>query len=220
MALSKLLWQANQDLAIATLHHPFVQGIGDGSLDPAKFAYYLGQDAFFLEAFARAYSIAAAKAPSWEVFQGFHGLVTGVLEELQLHASYARNWGVELSTVEPGAATRAYTDFLLSTAWSSDVGTTAVAMAPCMRLYAFLGQSLAATNPGPHSYSSWIATYSSDQFEPLAQQLEQLTPTGVATGDDGFLAVECAATSAPAAAVPPLIDQRECSDFRPLARRR
>jgi thiaminase/transcriptional activator TenA len=43
-----------------------------------------------------------------------------------------------------------------------------------MRLYAFLGQSLAQLNPPPHPYSPWIDTYSSDQFEPLAAQLEAL----------------------------------------------
>jgi thiaminase/transcriptional activator TenA len=174
MALSQALWQSNQDLAIATLKHPFVQGIGDGSLDQPKFAYYVGQDAFFLEAFARAYSIAAAKAPTWEVFQVFHALAAEVLEELNLHDSYAQTWRVDLRTVEPGAATRQYTDFLLNTAWSQELGTTAVAMSPCMRLYAFLGQSLAAQGQPQHRYSQWVDTYTSDQFESLAQQLEQL----------------------------------------------
>jgi thiaminase/transcriptional activator TenA len=172
MALAKLLWQTHQDLAMACLQHPLVQGLGDGSLDPAKFSYYVGQDSFFLEAFARAYSVAAAKAPHWEVFQLFHQLADGVLEELRLHDNYAQGWGVDLRQVQPTSATRQYTDFLLNTAWTHDVATTAVAMAPCMRLYAFLGQSLAA-NPSPrHPYTDWVETYSSDQFEPLAQRLE------------------------------------------------
>ncbi|MEL7512716.1 MAG: TenA family protein, partial [Cyanobacteria bacterium J06554_3] len=69
MSLSQTLWQSNAELAKASLTNPFVQGIGDGSLPKEKFAYYVGQDAFFLEAFARAYSIAAAKAPDWGSFQ-------------------------------------------------------------------------------------------------------------------------------------------------------
>jgi len=174
MSLSLTLWHASDDLAQACLQHPFVQGIGNGTLLVEKFAYYVGQDAFFLEAFARAYSIAAAKAPTWESFQVFHQLADGVLAELNLHGSYAQVWGVDLTTVTPGAATRRYTDFLLSTAWSQAPGSTAVAMAPCMRLYAFLGQSLAQLSPPAHRYSPWIDTYSSDQFEPLAAQLEAL----------------------------------------------
>ncbi|PZO44736.1 MAG: TenA family transcriptional regulator [Shackletoniella antarctica] len=174
MPLSDTLWHANQDLATACLHHSFVQGLGDGTLPKEKFAYYVGQDAFFLEAFARAYSIAAAKAPTWEAFQVFHQLADGVLAELTLHGGYAQEWGVDLATVAPGAATRRYTDFLLSTAWGQAPGATAVAMAPCMRLYAFLGQLLAQLDLPPHRYSPWIDTYSSDQFEPLAAQLEDL----------------------------------------------
>ena len=174
MSLSHQLWQDNQEIAIACLHHPFVQGIGDGSLPETRFAYYVGQDAFFLEAFARAYSVAAAKAPDWKAFQVFHNLADGVLEELNLHESYAQEWGVDLRQVKPGAATRQYTDFLLSTAWSQEPGATAVAMSPCMRLYAYLGQSLAKEGIPDHRYRQWIETYSSDEFEPLAQQLEDL----------------------------------------------
>lgn len=174
MSLSRKLWQANQDLAEASLHNPFVQGIGDGSLPKEKFAYYVGQDAFFLEAFARAYSIAAAKAPDWESFQVFHALANGVLQELNLHQGYAQSWNVDITVVEPGSATRQYTDFLLSTAWSQPVGVTAVAMSPCMRLYAYLGQKLAEEGIPSHAYADWIAAYSSKEFEPLAQQLEDL----------------------------------------------
>lgn len=174
MSLSAKLWQANQDLVKAALDNPFVCGIGDGSLAKETFAYYVGQDAFFLEAFARAYSVAAAKAPDWGSFQVFHSLADGVLQELNLHQSYAQSWEVDITAVEPGTATRQYTDFLLATAWSQPVGITAVAMAPCMRLYAYLGQALAKNGIPSHAYKDWIATYSSDQFEPLARQLEDL----------------------------------------------
>ena len=43
-------------------------------------------------------------------------------------------------------ATSAYTDFLLAVAALEPVGHIAAAMTPCMRLYAYLGQQLAAHN--------------------------------------------------------------------------
>ncbi|MBD2253973.1 TenA family protein [Nostoc parmelioides] len=174
MTLSNQLWIANQDLAAACLEHPFVQGIGNGSLEKQKFAYYVGQDAFFLEAFARAYSIAAAKSPDWIGFTRFHNLAGGVLAEMRLHESYAVQWGIDLHSVQPGVATRRYTDFLLATAWGGDVGLTAAAMAPCMRLYAFLGEQLAKNGIPNHQYADWIRTYSSADFLPLVQQLDSL----------------------------------------------
>ena len=83
MKLSQRLWRSHLELAQASLKHPFVQGIYDGTLQKEKFAYYVGQDAFFLEAFARAYSIAAAKAPDWSVFNTLHELAGAVLQEHQ-----------------------------------------------------------------------------------------------------------------------------------------
>jgi len=174
MTLSSDLWGANQDLAQACLEHPFVRGIATGTLPVSRFAYYVGQDTFFLQAFARAYCVAAAKAPDWEAFEVFHALAGGVLEELKLHQGYAAEWGADLSAVAPAPATRRYTDFLLATAWGADVGLTAAAMSPCMRLYAFLGQKLAEGGIPEHRYAGWIRTYSSADFEPLAQQLDRL----------------------------------------------
>jgi thiaminase/transcriptional activator TenA len=44
-----------------------------------------------------------------------------------------------------------------------------------MRLYTFLGQSLAAdTKQGEHKYMEWIRTYSSPDFEALTTRLESL----------------------------------------------
>ncbi|MDX2239374.1 MAG: TenA family protein [Leptolyngbyaceae cyanobacterium bins.302] len=174
MTISDSLWQANHDLAIACLQHPFVQGIADGSLAKAKFAYYVGQDTFFLTAFARAYSIAAAKTTDLNGFEVFHSLASGVLEELRLHRKYAAEWGVSLSQIDAGTATQRYTDFLLATAWSQDIGMTAVAMAPCMRLYLFLGKELAKSGIPQHLYKDWVQAYSSEAFADLTLKLENL----------------------------------------------
>ncbi|MFB2937674.1 TenA family protein [Aerosakkonemataceae cyanobacterium BLCC-F154] len=181
MTLSQQLWQANQTLAQACLAHPFVQGIATGTLPKNRFAYYVGQDAFFLEAFAKAYSLAGVRSPNWESFQIFHNLAGGVLQELKLHQSYAAKWEVNLLNVSPSPATRRYTDFLLATAWNNPAGLTAVAMAPCMRLYAFLGQELAKNGIPKHQYSDWICTYSSPEFLPLATELETLVDRYVET---------------------------------------
>lgn len=174
MTLSATLWNTNKGLAEDCLRHPFVQGIASGSLPREAFAYYVGQDAFFLQAFARAYSIAAAKAPDWDGFRTLHRLTGGVLEELKLHADYAARWGVMMDHVEPGVATCRYTDFLLATAWAAATGTAAAALSPCMRLYAFLGQSLAQEGIPGHAYAAWIETYQNEAFKTLAEELDGL----------------------------------------------
>ena len=174
MSLSHPLWQASAALAQACLDHPFVRGIGDGSLSRSRFAGSIGQDAFYLQAFARAYVLAAAKAPDWAGFRELHELAGGVLQELELHHGVAAAWNLDLTAVMPGAATRRYTDFLLATAWSAETGVTVAAMTPCMRLYAWLGQQLAGRQQEPHPYSDWVATYGGAEFEQLAVRLERL----------------------------------------------
>ena len=175
MSLAAALWKENADLARAALGHRFVRGLGDGTLPLGDFQDYVAQDAFFLEAFARAYALALARSPDRGGVEAFAGLVSGVIEELELHGGYAERWGVPLDGVGPGEATLAYTEFLLSTAALGDVGEICAAMTPCMRLYAFLGRSLAEKGhdeEGP--YAEWIRTYADPGFEALAARLEGL----------------------------------------------
>jgi thiaminase/transcriptional activator TenA len=134
-SLSDSLWHRNRVLAEAALEHPFVQGIASGELARAAFAYYVGQDAAFLDAFCRAYALALAKSPDQDGLIAFRELLDAAAEELRLHRGYAERWNVDLhQAADP--ATAAYTNFLLAVAALEPVGHIAAAMTPCMRLYA------------------------------------------------------------------------------------
>jgi len=172
VTLSEALWSANADLAAEALTHPFVAGLGDGSLDREVFAGYVAQDAFFLESFARAYALALTRSSDTPTLLTLAGLIAGVADELGLHSSYAARWGIDMAGVEPSPATLAYTDFLLATAATAGLGETFAAMTPCMRLYAYLGTSLNADAAG--RYAEWVQTYADPGFEQLASQLEDL----------------------------------------------
>jgi thiaminase (transcriptional activator TenA) len=173
MSLARTLWQANAEWAQKILAHPFVQGLGDGALPVASFKGYVAQDAYFLDAFARAYAFCLAHGTTREDLFGFAELIAGVLEELKLHKSYTEKLQVSLDDVTPLPATRTYVEFLLHTARQGQLGETIAAMAPCMRLYAFLGQQLAKNAIAP-AYADWVKTYSDPGFEALAARLEAL----------------------------------------------
>ena len=173
MTLARDLWTGNADIAAAALEHPFVRGIGDGSLPPDRFAHYVAQDAFFLDAFARAYALGVAHSPDRRALETFADLLAGVRQELRLHTAYAARWDVDLPTVEPAPATLAYTDFVLATAsLGRGVDVLCAALTPCLRLYAFLGRSLSARPAA--AYAEWVETYADPQFESLAGTLEGL----------------------------------------------
>ena len=148
------------------------------------FQHYVAQDAFFLEAFARAYALCVARAPDRESMRAFKGLLDAVDDELELHRSYADRWDVNL-VAAPTEATRAYTDFLLRVASVESPAHTAAAMAPCMRLYAWLGQQLKPIASSDSPYYEWIETYSSEDFNAHAVALEALVDR--LAGDEGAL---------------------------------
>jgi thiaminase/transcriptional activator TenA len=173
MSLAAQLWKANGDWAGKILAHRFVQGLGDGTLPVASFKSYVAQDAYFLDAFARAYAFCLAHGTSRDDLYGFSELIAGVLEELKLHESYTERLQVTLDGVTPMPATQAYVDFLLGTARRGDLGETIAGMTPCMRLYAFLGQALAQKDVAP-AYAEWVKTYADPGFEALAVRLEGL----------------------------------------------
>ena len=49
------IWEAQH-------HHPFVRGIGDGTLDNEKFKHWVKQDYLYLIDYARLFAVAVAKA--------------------------------------------------------------------------------------------------------------------------------------------------------------
>lgn len=173
MSLAQRLWDINGDLAARIRLHDFVEGLGNGSLPVESFKRYVAQDAYFLEAFARAYAFCLANGTSRQDLYDFSELIAGIVEELKLHKSYTERLQIDLSGVTPVAATKFYVEFLLNTARRGRLGETIAAMTPCMRLYAWLGQSLARTRVAP-AYADWVKTYSDPGFEALAVRLEAL----------------------------------------------
>lgn len=173
--LSEALWQENQELARACAQSRFIQELASGELPRETFKIYIAQDACFLEAFARGYGMAIALAPDREGLHAFSELLAGVMTELEMHASYAKRWGVELAHAAPHPGTLAYTQFLRATSSAGALPELCAAMTPCMRLYAWLGQGLAKTSlKTAGDYAEWIKTYANPDFQALASKLESL----------------------------------------------
>ena len=171
--VSQQLWAESRNLAAACLDHPFVRGLQDGTLGPARYRGFLAQDAFFLDAFARAYACGVARATDRSTMRDLHALQCGVFEEQRLHERVAAEAGIDLAATEPLPATLAYTEFLLATAFGGTLGEHLAAMTPCMRLYRYLGQQLVARDPAP-AYRAWIEAYAAPEFGRLVATIEDL----------------------------------------------
>ena len=152
--------------------HPFVRGLGDGTLPEAAFRHYLVQDYLFLIQFARAYGLAAYKADTLaEIRAASDGLKALVEVEMDLHRAYCAEWGLDegaLEAVDADGATLAYTSYVLERGLAGDLLDLRVALAPCVVGYGEIGARLAAdpaTRTDGNPYASWIRMYAGDDYQ-------------------------------------------------------
>ena len=157
--------------------HPFVTGIGDGTLPLDNFRYYMRQDYVFLIEFCRAISLAVAKARTLEDMGWFAQMIHETLNmEMALHASFCADFDIteeELLATKPSPTTWAYTRHMINTAHQGTVGETAAVILPCSWGYAEIGQALYAqgTPKDQPLYTRWIETYNSQEFADIADWL-------------------------------------------------
>ena len=164
----------------AILNHPFVVGIGDGSLDVERFKHFIRQDYLYLIEYARTLALAAASAPTLEAMGRFATLANETLNtEMALHRDYCARFGIseeELETTRPAPTMQAYTNFLVRTAYDGSFGQLACALLPCMWGYCEIGLNLLRQGkPSAQPlYAEWIDIYSSAEFQGLADWLRGL----------------------------------------------
>lgn len=185
MSFSAELREASAPVWEAHLNHPFVRGIGDGTLPEERFRFYVRQDYLFLIDYGRLLALAAARAPRLEWMRRFASLAQSVLEtEMDLHRQFAARWGItaeQLESERTAPATDAYCDFLLRTATLGDFSEMVAAVLPCMWSYSEIGRHLAAGGLPDHAgYAEWIQVYASDEFGELATWCRELTDAAAA----------------------------------------
>lgn len=168
-AFTELLSEAAKPIWDAQLEHPFVQGIGDGTLDEERFKRWVRQDYLYLKEFARIFAWAVAKTDRLESMGWYATVLNLTLNtEMGLHRSYAERFGItaeELETERMWPTTRAYTDFLVRTAADGDLADLVAALLPCAWGYVYVAQRLAAkARPADQRYADWIAQYASKEF--------------------------------------------------------
>ena len=169
------IWSAQHD-------HPFVRGIGDGTLDHDRFAFWLRQDYLYLIDYARTFAYAAARSPDLGTMSRFSRLLRETLEsEMDLHRSLAAEFGSSADDLErekKTPTTQGYTDFLLRAAAAGDFAELIAALLPCMWGYSEVGCVLDDRGrPDDLRYARWIASYSSPEFAELASWCRDLLDT-------------------------------------------
>jgi len=178
LAFTDELYEAALPVWEAQLHHPFVRGLGDGSLEEERFKRWVRQDYLYLKEFARVFAFAAAKADTLESMAWYARVLDLTLNtEMELHRAYAARFGLDPADLEAEPmwpTTRAYTDFLVRTAAGGDLAEIVAALLPCAWGYVYLARKLAERGlPEDSRYADWIRQYSSEEFASAADWLKR-----------------------------------------------
>lgn len=175
MTFTDRLFKTVEPVWESYLEHPFVKGIGEGTLDKEKFIHYMKQDYVYLIEYSRVFAIGSTKANDLKTMTIFANLLHGTMNfEMDLHRKYAEKFNIsneELEVTEPSATMTAYTSYMISQAQLGGVENAIAAVLACAWSYNWIGKKLAEW-PGAleHDlYGNWVQMYSSEGFTEIAE---------------------------------------------------
>ena len=164
----------------ACLRHPFVTGIGDGTLDMEKFRYFMLQDYLYLFDYARVFALGVVKARDPELMRVFAANVDAILGgEMKIHRAYMKRLDItkeQVFSVKPALANLSYTNYMLSVAQTGGPMEIVASILACSWSYAEIGQALAAI-PGAAEhpfYGEWVQGYAGAEYASTNQALIDL----------------------------------------------
>lgn len=164
----------------ACLKHPFVIGIGDGTLEVEKFRHFMLQDYLYLFDYARVFALGVVKARDPELMRTFAANVDAILNgEMKIHRAYMKRLGIteeQVFAVTPALDNLSYTNYMLSIANSGGPMEIVAAILACSWSYAEIGQTLAAISGASEHpfYGEWIQSYASKEYSATNQALIEL----------------------------------------------
>ena len=180
LSVSARLRQAADPVWEQCLHHPFVTGIGDGTLDVEKFRHFMLQDYLYLFDYARVFALGVVKARDPELMRTFSQNVDAILNgEMNIHRAYMQRLGIteeQVFAVKPALDNLSYTNYMLSVAHTGGPMEIVASILACSWSYAEIGQALAQI-PGAAAhpfYGEWIQGYASEDYTATNQALIEL----------------------------------------------
>lgn len=158
------LWAASGAIYRATLEHPFLKGLADGTLARSRFQFYLQQDALYLRAFSQALNLLASKAPreEWALTLSKHA-IESIATERQFHDSVLKSYGAAAVT-EMAPVNAAYSNHLITAVMRESFGPGLAAMLPCYWIYWEVGKELKRRGSKNADYRKWIEQYSDPAY--------------------------------------------------------
>lgn len=176
MKFTELLFEENQDIWQAYYDHPFIIGLGDGSLDIEKFKFYMIQDYLYLWDYSKLFAIGALKSEDEEIIGEFAKYMDFTINgEMNIHRAYMKDLGIskeELKNAQVSLINLSYTNYMLSVAQKGGYEEVVAALLSCAWTYADIAKYIDEKYPKAREdefYGNWISSYASEDFQVSAQ---------------------------------------------------
>jgi thiaminase (transcriptional activator TenA) len=172
---SAALRAAGRDAWAAAVNHPMVAAIADGTLPHPTFRGYFVQNVRYLEEYARAIALTAARAPdraALDVLSRFLRQI--VATEIPANLTFLARLGGSAADL-PGPAglrpvTYAYTRHLLQVCATGGCAEGLAALLPCQWSYGEIARPLMAAPPDDPVYADWIAMFGNAGYDALVAE--------------------------------------------------
>ncbi len=183
MKLSKILYESVEEIWKSYLEQPFVKQLGEGTLSPDLFRFYMIQDYLYLLEYSKVFALGVIKSKQEELMRKFASMVHSTLYgEMNIHKIYMQRLGIskeEVKAAKQSLANRSYTSYMMEVSYNGDVLDVLVAILSCAWSYQVIGEHHNnIPNAAEHTlYGEWIKGYSSEQYRKDTQELIDLTDT-------------------------------------------
>lgn len=184
-AVTRLL-KAAKDIWDGYHHHPFIEGLKYGDLDPEKFRWYMIQDYWYLMEYTKVIAIGVAKSRSVGTMKMFARYIHTILDnEINVHNGYMAEFGItqeELECTPIAPDSRSYTNYMLSVAYQGGEAEVLTAIFTCAYSYEVIAARIVAEVPSAAEhprYGRWVRDYTTPRYTGenvlLMELLETLT---------------------------------------------
>lgn len=178
MTLTDELYKSVKDIWDGYYEHPFVTGIGDGSLPIEKFHFYMLQDYLYLYEYAKVFALGVVKAKEPEMIRRFSWFVEDTLGgEMDIHSGYMERLGIseeDIARATMSLANASYTSYMLNVGFKGDELDILVAILSCAWSYAEIGKRLAEKFPEAVDhpfYGEWVRGYTSKEYNDMNDEI-------------------------------------------------
>ena len=166
------------DIQNAIMKHPFIAGLGNGTLQEENFIYYVIQDTLYLREYSEILMLAGDRMEKTEhrEFLNQQSKIVREVEMGELHLRFLAGRGIDPELQDMSFTTSAYTDHMYLHAIHGTELQAILSVLPCYVIYLDVAENIKAVQGIPKEYATWIEEYSSDRYRESVEKI-----SGIAT---------------------------------------